>query len=122
MTAYAVPDKYSHGDQPTHTSLNKISTGQTHINELAPSIITTPAVPYLSTGEYMRMVHRHRYLHYKSSGYIEDPAGIEDDVSLSNTSDDWVNVYDLDQVAWLSYGAVYYVRGVDFAQEHGEPE
>jgi len=123
MTAWATPAVYSHGDYPIAANLNKFSNGQLHIYEKAPDILFCNAVPYITSGEYMRFVHRHRYLHYKSSGQLVDNVvgQVEETISLPNTTDDWVNVYDLDQVSWLSYGAVYYVTGVDFCQEHATP-
>lgn len=122
MTAYAVPTQFSHGDKPTAANFNKWSDGCNHIYELLPTYTRNPAVAEMGTGESVRFTHRLRWLHYKSSGQILDPAGIEaNTVTLPNTSDNWANVYDLDQIQWLAYGAMYDVQGVDFAQEWSTP-
>lgn len=117
MTAYAVPPQFEHGDFALAADLNKISTGQVHFYEVLPTYAVNSCVREMSTGEQATFTHRHQWLHYKSTGTIYDPAGIEDDIELPNPSDNWVNVYDLDTIAWLSYGAQYYVEGVTFARE-----
>ena len=120
MTAYTNAPVFSHGDFPIAANMNKISTGQVHIYEVAPTYAIQPCIKKLGTDDQLCITHRFRWLHYKSTGAISDPAGSEDDVSLPNPSDNWVNVYDLDSVPWLSYGAIYYVTGVDFACEDKE--
>lgn len=136
MTAYAQPAKFSHGDFPTAANLETINTALVAIAEIA-SDGTTPAsgetLPQLNPAVYWNrekgeafgsrvqtdsdywILHRHRYLHYKSTGAIEDPAGTGTAVSLSNEED--FNVYDLDSVDWLAYGQMYKVTGVDFCME-----
>ena len=117
MTAYAVPPTFAHGDYPLAAELNKIRDGQLYFYETLPTYGPRPCVREVGTGEQVTFTHRHRWLHYKSTGTIIDPAGIEPDIDLSNPSDSWVNVYDLDSIAWLAYGALYYVEGVTFASE-----
>ena len=125
MTAYVTPHIFAHGEFPTAANLNTISVGQISINERKPYALFAPCTAKMTTGQATGFYHRHRWLHYKSSGQLIDPvryadplelAG-EEEVSLPNTSDDWFNVYDLDSVAWLSYGALYFVQGVDFVME-----
>ena len=121
MTAYAVPPSFAHGDKPTAANLNKLSDGLDHVYELVPTYSVNQAVAELGTADRVYFTHRQRWVHYKSSGQILDPAGLADTVSLPNTSDDWANVYDLDQIGWLAYGAGYWVQGVDFALEDTTP-
>ena len=121
MTAYATPPTYVHGYFPVASVLNKYSQGITHIEERAASVQRNPCTRQLGNGERVYFTHKDRYLHYKSSGQLIDVAGIEDDIALPNTSDDFANVYDLDQVAWLAYGSGYWVQGVTFAMELDDP-
>lgn len=117
MTDYVTPTEFAHGDYVAAAALTRWNTALTHIYEIAPSVQINTPVAEMDTGDRVSFTHRQRWLYYKSSGAILDPAGIEDDVSLPNTSDNWVNEYDLDSISWLGYGATYYVSGVDFAVE-----
>jgi hypothetical protein len=122
MTAYTVAPEWEHGDFPLAADLNKIGTGQTHIYEIALTYARNPASRSLAdlSAENINFTHRHRWLHYKSTGQVVDPSGAEEDVELPNPSDNWINVYDLDSIAWLEYGALYTVAGVDMACEQEE--
>ena len=125
MTAWVAPPKFGHGDFPLAANLNILSQDLLSINERKPYQLFAPCTAKMTTGQQTGFYHRHRWLHYKSSGQIIDPvraadpleiAG-EEEISLPNPSDDWFNVYDLDSVAWLSYGSLYYMQGVDFVME-----
>ena len=121
MTAYAVPPNFAHGDKPTAANLNKIADGSLHVYERTPDFAWEDLTPELGNGERMSFQHFRRYLHYKSSGQVIDPAGLGDTVSLPNTTDDYKNSYDLDQISWLAYGADYIVQGVSYAAERSAP-
>jgi hypothetical protein len=54
--------------------------------------------------------HFFRYLIYSGTGTIEDPAGLGDDVSLSDSGTD-TGIYDLDSVSWLYRGKFYRAEG-----------
>ena len=115
MTAYAVPPEWEHGDYPLAADLNKIRDGQLYFYERMPTYAVNSCVKELGSDASLTFTHRHRWLHYKSTGDITDAADASNTESLSNQST--VNVYDLDSIAWLTYGSVYYVDGVNFASE-----
>jgi hypothetical protein len=148
VTTYAQPPTYTHGSFPTDTDTATATTQPLQVlsdncNAIAELITdgTTPAANELlpkrnpaiywnrEKDDYISgqndknsdfcFTHTHRYLHYKSSGTIEDIAGLESAVSLPNEST--YNVYDLDTVSWLVYGMAYLVRGVDFCAEDVDP-
>lgn len=66
------------------------------------------------------ILHSQRYLHFSSTGTLEDISGVFPDVSLSE-SDTGVGALDLDSVGWLVYGQLYRVTGVSACLEHSEP-
>ena len=138
MTTYSVVDEFAHGDYPLAADLNKIKDGINHIGEEWEDGTTPSASDELThrneavyqnrengvgstgrEGSDFTFIHTQRWLHYTSSGAIEDLAGLEDAVSLSN--DSTYNFYDLDTVSWLSYGSLYRVTGVDVCFEDYEP-
>lgn len=66
-----------------------------------------------------------RYLHYQRNGStaatIEDPSGLNDDISLGKTTGDEWAVYDLDTVDWLAPGGLFYVYECDVVWMDDEP-
>lgn len=109
--SYTPPKQWSHGDQPDAAELNKYSDGLTYLNSMIGGSQLNPAVFYsqMEDGQLFYLVHKRRYLLYVSTGAIEDPAGVNASISLGNTQA--INVYDLEQVAWLTPGKLYRVKG-----------
>ena len=115
--AYTAPDTWSHGDRPTAAKVNKWKTDLDEIHGTAGDrAINLPCgVDDAATRIYF--IHRFRYLHFLAdAGVITDPAGIGETVAIA--SDGGFNVYDLDNVSWLTYGALYYVDECNTAIEY----
>lgn len=117
--AYQVPPQWSHGDQPTAALMQKYSDALNSLYTAIGTVGYNPATPfsqYEDTQEYT-LAHSQRWLIYLSTGVIEDPAGVNDDVPLSNVGTGTINSYDLDQVPWLAYGQDYRVIGCSAVME-----
>ena len=119
--AYTAPPRWAHGDTVAHTAMQVYSDGLTAIKPMIGEVKRTWAV-FASTFEDTQeiwLVHKRRWLIYKSTGAITDPNGVHDAVSLPDP--DAINVYDLDTVDWLIPGARYQVIGcsVCFEDENG---
>lgn len=65
-------------------------------------------------------VHRYRWLWVSGDATIEDPAGIEEDVSVS-AGDTEPTRYDLRSVPWLHPGKIYRVTGCSYSLETRNP-
>lgn len=106
-----VPHRWQHGDQVTVTRLNGMITAMDEIFAMTRDYGYLPATPGALTGETFTLHRLRRYLHYASNGTLEDPAGVEDDVALSEDADISRGTLDLDTIDWLAPGAMFYVNG-----------
>jgi hypothetical protein len=71
--------------KPTAAQLNAISSSQAGLWALNGGINRElMAAVWEGSGSSWTFLHVHRWLLYDSTGQIEDPAGIEDDVSLAD--------------------------------------
>ena len=104
--AYAVPKQWSHGDQPAATDMQKYSDGLNYLDGM------------FGATRYFWLVHQACYLVFTSTGRIVDPAGVEDDVSIS-PGDKTYGSYDLATIQWLVYGKLYRVIGCSVCFEDG---
>jgi hypothetical protein len=115
--------QWSHGDIPTAADLNAYSTSLAALYAASDAYNSNPALfllinesegsgvggaTYLDHEAFFRLIHLRRYLHYKGAGVIQDPAGLADDVTLTEPSAGF-GVVDLDSILWLTYGAAYNV-------------
>jgi hypothetical protein len=106
---------FAQGEYPVATEMNKFSTSLDAIHGiLGDSAVNLATIAGISSAVFT-MVHTARYLWFRSTGLLVDPAGIEDAISLSDP--DRPTRYDLDQVSWLVYGATYYVTGCAWCAE-----
>lgn len=114
--AYAVPQRWAHGDYPTAARLNKYKDGLDAIYGALGDYPINPAVAVrIGNVQGYYFVHRHRWLLYLGGGRIEDPAGVSETVNLS-TGSGWQS-YDLSQVDWLVPGKLYQVQAVQCCLE-----
>ena len=122
--AFAAPPQFAHGDQVTAANMNKIAdnldAAYAKLGDAARQYATftdREHGPYAANREEsgLYFFHRFRYLAFRGTGVIEDPAGIEDDVALQD--EDQFTFYDLDTVSWMTYGVHYRVSGTTFALE-----
>ena len=118
--AYAVPKQWSHGDQPAATDMQKYSDGLNYLDGMFGATRYNRAYPdslYDDTQDFW-LVHQACYLVFTSTGRIVDPAGVEDDVSIS-PGDKTYGSYDLATIQWLVYGKLYRVIGCSVCFEDG---
>jgi hypothetical protein len=118
--AYSVPKRWSHGDTVAAADVQKYSDGLNAINAAIPKEKISWGVGYSNMEDAQRfyIVHRRRWLIYKSTGEIRHPTDpvTYPAVSLSDTGG--VCAVDVDQeVEWLVPGALYEVRGCSVAYE-----
>lgn len=130
--SYSAPKIWAHGDYPTAAEMNKYSASLNYLYDRVGGGSINPAVMSnrsehawnASTGNEsgMFLFHKHRYLHYinsDSNAEISDPSNVGDDVSLGSTGS-W-DVYDLDQIDWMTPGKIYYVKFATACAEDTTP-
>ena len=114
--AYTPGKTWQHGDFPLAADFNAIKASLDAIYAQTGAAEVNGAVCFRRSGvQSFYFVHKHPYLIYliqapDTTGRIEDPAGVEDDVTLPVESG-WT-YYDLGAVDWLYPGKVYQVEGV----------
>lgn len=109
----------AHGDTPTAALLQPIVDTLDDAHAALGDVRLSPGCCKGSSAVF-HLVHSQRYLHFSSTGTLEDIAGVFPDVSLSE-SDTGVGALDLDTLGWLAYGQPYRVTGVSACLEHSEP-
>jgi hypothetical protein len=116
---YSAPPQWAHLDYPTAAKLNLYKDGLDAAYALTGSDKLQPAVCHrMATVQGYYLVNRWRWLLYLGAGRIDDPAGVGDEVSLSDTGG-WA-AYDLLQVDWLHPGRLYQVQDVQCCFEDYE--
>ncbi len=110
---------YAHGNYPTAAGMNAIADTYDAAHTALGDYSLSPGCVKASSATF-HLVHSQRYLHFSSTGALEDISGVFPDVSLSE-SDTGVGALDLDSVGWLVYGQLYRVTGVSACLEHSEP-
>lgn len=125
--AYSVPKRWQHGNTVAAADLNKYSDGLNHIYAQVSKLeefavmafgtygVTAPGVPVELATVVSSQVHVWRWLVYKGAGKIFDNAG--NSTTLPDATSGGTNIYDLDNVGWLSYGMTYYISGVEVCLE-----
>lgn len=116
-----VPHKWTHGDEVTSARLNGLITAMDEIYAVRRDYPFLIATPYASTGETFTLYKQRRYLHFGSTGTLEDPTGVEDDITLSEDADIGRGTLDLESVDWLAPGAMFYVNGCSWCWLDDEP-
>jgi hypothetical protein len=106
---------FAEGEYPVASELNKFSTSLNAIHTIMGDSAVNLATIQAGSGSHFTIIHTMRYLWFRSTGLLVDPAGIEDSISLSDP--DRPTKYDLDTVTWLTYGATYYVTGCAWCAE-----
>jgi hypothetical protein len=100
--------------------LNDLITAMDEIFVVTQDYGYRSAVPHAGTGGFFSLLRTHRYLHFGSVGNLEDPAGVEDDVSLSE-SENGRGTLDLDTIEWLAPGAMFWVSGCSWTWLDNQP-
>lgn len=109
--------------KPTAAQLNAISQSQAELWALNGGVNRElMAAEWGGSGSSWIFVRVHRWLLYDSTGQIEDPAGIEANVSLPDPATPGeLGVKDLNTVEWLAPGMFYRVTGCAVAWERNAP-
>lgn len=102
-------EKFSHGEYPTATKLNKLIDNQEFLD---PSI--DDKVYGIKDGSRLVFIHKLPYLWYKGSGTITDFADPTNTLSLSDGSP---SRYDLSSISWLLPGKLYITLNFDYCFE-----
>ena len=113
------PKVWTFRDVVPAAELNKIGTALTEAHALLGDAGLNPLCLKSSEATF-HIRHTHRFLYFGSNGKIQDPAGLGDDVGVSEDSATGHGVHDLDSVSWLTYGMLYRVVGVSCCIEHWE--
>lgn len=114
-----VPKVWAFKNPVPAAELNKVGTSLTEAHGLLGDAGAVPLC-YERSEAVFYAVHTHRFLHFGSSGSVQDVAGVGEDVSISE-GDNHHGVHDLDSIAWLGYGMLYRIVGVSACIEHWEP-
>lgn len=112
--------QWSHGDQLTAAELNLYATALTETHDSLGDYAVQELTLKVSEAQFC-VVHTRRYLHYTSNGKLVDPAGLRDEIGLSEDGGSGHGVLDLESLGWLAYGALYWVTGVSACAEDYEP-
>ena len=111
---------WQHGDVLPAADLNALSAGlNTARTASGDAVLNFATSGAYGTGAVFWLVHVQRYLHFKSTGKLQNASGTQE-TSLS-TGDAEYGVLDLDGVDWLAYGSLYTVTGCEMACEDSEP-
>lgn len=112
--------QWSHGDVLPAANLNDLgaalNTARTLSGDAVRNVATSGAY---APGAVFMFVHVQRYLHFKSTGKLQNITNTQE-TGLS-TGDETYGVLDLDGVDWLVYGGLYKVTGCEMACEDSEP-
>ena len=143
--AYSTPVQWSHGDtEPTAAQLNKYKDNDVAIYaalgdemKIAPAGINAENGPYAGGTPDRRensrliFVHKYRWLYFRGTGDLysfsaaagtagDDLSSVQavadTEVALTDSTNA-MNLYDLSDVTWLSYGQAYQITGLDWAIE-----
>ena len=117
--SYVPPERWAHGDIPTAADMNKYSAALNTIRAAIGDAAVNVALRKTPNSGFWTMIHKHRWLSFKGTGTLSDMTGTET-VSLEDV-DDAVTIYDLQALTWLTYGSMYKVLSVSFAEEVPEP-
>lgn len=118
--AYSAPHRFSHGEYPTAANINKYKDGLDDLYARLGSYYINPFITFRKNGiQSFWIVHNQRWLLWRGTGWIEDPSGIESNITLTGDSAQWF-AYDLSQVEWLIMGKLYQIQNVDVCFEDFE--
>jgi len=108
--------QWTHGDVVTAAYLNAYSTELTALRASIKDAEIVPCMPdQYSSGNVYWFFHRHRWLHFKSTGQIKNAAGTQQ-ATLSPVNDTYTS-FDTHSLSWLAYGQLYQVVGCAMASE-----
>ncbi len=111
---------WQHGDTLPAADLNALSAGlNTARGQSGDAVLNIATSGAYAPGAVFMFVHVHRYLHFKSTGKLQNITNTEE-TGLS-TGDSEYGVLDLDGVDWLIYGGLYKVTGCEMACEDSDP-
>lgn len=118
--AYSVPPTWSHGDTVSAANMQKYSDGLTAIEPSFPpeKITWAHAASMMEDTQTFFIVHKARWLIYKSTGEIQHPTDPTTYPAVSLSDTETINAADVDQeVSWLVPGMLYKVVGCSVCYE-----
>ena len=106
------PPTWTQGMYPTAALMNIYKADLDALSaQMGDNLIQTCVCRRIAPIQSYWIVHRYRWLLYWGDGWIEDPAGVGERVTLGVEAA-WT-AYDLQSVEWLYPGKVYQVQNVD---------
>lgn len=120
--SYAAIASFAHGDTLVAAKLTQLADNLTAVyDRLGDYQQFYPAAQAVAGEDNDQADHTHRYRWLWVSGpaTIVDPAGVEDDVSVS--ADAEPSRFDTQSVAWLTFGKRYRVTGCSWSMETRNP-
>jgi hypothetical protein len=121
--AYAVPPRFSHGSTVSAAEMQKYSDGLNAIHDALPLEKISWGIPYsnMEDTQTFFLIHKRRWLIYKSTGEIQHPTEPETYPAVSLSDTGGICAADLDQeVDWLVPGMLYKVVGCSVCFEDDE--
>lgn len=117
--AYSAPPTWVQGQYPTAALMNLYKADLDAINTQMPANRVQICVcKRMTPVQSYWFVHHWRWLLYFGDGWIEDPTGVGERVTLS-VLNAWT-AHDLSSVEWLYPGKLYQVQNVDVCFEDYE--
>lgn len=119
--AYAAITPFAHGQQLAAAPLTQLADNLDAIHAILEDVQKFYPAAAVVSGEpndQHYFIHRYRWLWFKDTGAIVDPAGAGASV---NVSGDTPTRVDLRTVSWLTQGKLYQVTGCTWAMETRTP-
>lgn len=118
--SYSTPKTWTHGDTVPAAEMQKYSDGLDAIRSLFVEEKISWAIPQsmMDDTQLHYIVHKRRWLIYRSTGEIRHPTEPETYAAISLSDSETINAVDVDQeVSWLTAGQLYVVVGCSIAFE-----
>ena len=117
--AYSAPPTWTQGMYPTAALMNIYKADLDAISaQVGSSRVQICVCKRITPIQSYYIVHAQRWLLYFGDGWIEDPAGVGERVTLGVEAA-WT-AHDLSSVEWLYPGKLYQVQNVDVCWEDYE--
>ena len=112
------PYIFAEGETATKAKLDTLKTTLQEVEAVVGETGIQFATPFQSAATF-NVLRTRRYLHFRSNGLLEDPAAVEDDITLSE-GEHGRGTVDLD-TTWVAYGTRFVCTGVNAVWHDDEP-
>ena len=113
------PKVWGEGEVPDKTELDKCITALQEVETATGAVGVRYACPIRSEAIF-NLIRTRRYLHFRSNGLLSDPAGVADEITLSENSETGRGTLDLD-TTWIAYGVRFVCEGINAIWHDDEP-